>query len=175
MKTKLAGLVFASLVLALVASTIAPAYAVGTSADSSYQVAQAVNFRLFDPDNTHYYGPPDFYTPFGYHTYSRYLNPPPPVWIPPPPMTLAPYVVSRWVDVDRLTVAWTGETRRTKRIAVTFFDKSRTLRAARPAGPLFQPYRLTYSPPASAAFMRVRTYDGAGRVLKDILASVPPQ
>jgi hypothetical protein len=175
MKVQLASLALTLLVLALVASMMTSAYAAGTSRDRNSLVAQGLKFRLFDPENVSYYGPPEFYTPFGYYPYSRYLNPPPPVWIPPPPVTVAPYVVTRWVDPDRLTVAWTGETRRTERIAVAFSDKSRTFLPAQPAGPLFQPYSLTFAPPSSVAFMRVRTYDGAGRVIEDVFAPLPPR
>lgn len=168
MKTHFGYLVFTSLVLVMLALTVIPAYSVGTSS--------GLSFRLFDPEtNTHYYGLPEFYTPFGYYPYSRYLNPPPPVWIPPPPMTVTTNVVSRWTDPDKLTVMWTGDTHRTKRMSVAFYNKSRTLESVAPTAPLFQPYSLSFAMPSTAAFMRIRTFDGAGRVLKDILAPIPPQ
>lgn len=173
MKARIVYLIALSLVIAVFASAVA-ASAEGIGPNRRYRISPSVSFRLYDPDpSLHYYGTPDFYTPFVYYPYSRYLNPPPPVWVAPPPWTIAPNVVSRWLDPNRLQVAYVGETRRTRRIAVAFVGPSQKMTLATPSG--LSPYTLAFSPPESAKFIRVRTFDSTGRVIRDILAKMPPR
>ncbi|MDO8587772.1 MAG: hypothetical protein Q7T82_12110 [Armatimonadota bacterium] len=141
---------------------------------TSYSVQNAVRFHLFDPDFTQYYGAPLFYSPFGYYSYGPFLNPPP-VWIPPPPMTLFTNVVSQWIDPGILMVMWKGDTARTRRITVALLDGSRNLLLVSPTGITLQPHIVTVRVPRLAVYIDVTTFDAPGRKMLDITVPLPPR